>query len=52
MLLTAEQPHALAAIRVDLCAIFVSIELSKSTRLISALAGREREDVTTHRYRR
>lgn len=37
MLLTAEQPDALAGIRVDLGAIFVSIELSKSTWPIASL---------------
>jgi transposase len=38
MLVTAEQPEAPAAIRVDLGAIFVSLELSKSTWLVTSLS--------------
>lgn len=38
MLLPADQPEARAAIRTDLGAIFVSLELSKSTWLVTALA--------------
>ena len=38
MLLPADQPEAHAAIRTDLGAIFVSLELSKSTWLVTALA--------------
>jgi transposase len=38
MLVTADQPEAHAAIRVDLGAIFVSLELSKSTWLLTSLA--------------
>lgn len=38
MLVTADQPEAPAAIRVDLGAIFVSLELSKSTWLITSLS--------------
>ncbi|WP_425484120.1 IS110 family transposase [Allomesorhizobium camelthorni] len=38
MLMTADQPEAHAAIRVDLGAIFVSLELSKSTWLVTSLS--------------
>lgn len=38
MLVTANRPEALAAIRVDLGAIFISLELSKSTWLITCLS--------------
>jgi len=38
MLMTADQPETLSAIRVDLGAIFVSLELSKSTWLITSLS--------------
>jgi transposase len=38
MLLSAYQPDTPAAIRTDLGAIFISLELSKSTWLITALA--------------
>ena len=38
MLMTADQPDAPAAIRIDLGAIFVSMELSKSTWLITSLS--------------
>ncbi|WP_164598494.1 IS110 family RNA-guided transposase [Rhizobium ruizarguesonis] len=38
MLTTADKPDAPAAIRVDLGAIFVSLELSKSTRLVTSLS--------------
>jgi transposase len=43
MLMAVDQPEAPAAIRVDLGAIFVSLELSKSTWLVTSLApGSER----------
>ncbi len=38
MLVTADKPEASAAIRVDLGAIFVSLELSKSTWLVTSLS--------------
>ncbi len=38
MLTTADKPDAPAAIRVDLGAIFVSLELSKSTWLVTSLS--------------
>src|SRR3954465_10555823 len=38
MLMPAAQPETPAAIRVDLGAIFVSLELSKSTWLVTSLA--------------
>jgi transposase len=38
MRLTADHPKALATMRVDLDAIFVSLELSKSTWLVTSLS--------------
>ena len=38
MLMAADQPDAHAAIRVDISAIFVSLELSKSTWLVTSLS--------------
>ena len=37
-MLAVDQPHAPAAIRIDLGAIFVSMELSKSTWLVTSLS--------------
>jgi transposase len=37
-MLAVDQPHAPAAIRIDLGAIFVSLELSKSTWLVTSLS--------------
>ena len=47
----ADQPQVHAATPVDLGVIFVSLELSKSTWLVTAFAG-ERKDVSPYNYRR
>lgn len=44
----ADQPHAPAAIRIDLGAIFVSMELSKSTWLITSLSPGAGERMSKH----
>jgi transposase len=49
MLVTADQPEAPAAIRVDLGAIFVSMELSKSTWLITSLSPGGGEKMSQHK---
>jgi transposase len=48
MLVTAERPEAPAAIRTDLGAIFVSMELSKSTWLITSLSPGGGEKMSRH----
>ena len=48
MLATAERPEAPAAIRTDLGAIFVSMELSKSTWLITSLSPGAGEKMSRH----
>lgn len=48
MLVTADQPKAPAAIRVDLGAIFVSLELSRSTWLITSLSPGGGERMSRH----
>ena len=48
MLVTAERPKAPAAIRTDLGAIFVSMELSKSTWLITSLSPGGGEKMSRH----
>jgi transposase len=47
-MLTADRPLAPAAIRIDLGAIFVSIELSKSTWLITSLSPGAGERMSKH----
>lgn len=47
-MLAADQPHAPAAIRIDLGAIFVSMELSKSTWLITSLSPGVGERMSKH----
>lgn len=47
-MLAADQPHAPAAIRIDLGAIFVSMELSKSTWLITSLSSGAGERMSKH----
>lgn len=47
-MLAADQPHAPAAIRIDLGAIFVSMELSKSTWLITSLSPGAGERMSKH----
>jgi transposase len=47
-MLAADQPHAPAAIRIDLGAIFVSMELSKSTWLITSLSPSAGERMSKH----
>jgi len=44
----AHQPEASSAIRSDLCAIFVSLELSRSTWLISSLSPGAGEKISKH----
>ncbi len=44
----AHQPEASSAIRSDLCAIFVSLELSGSTWLISSLSPGAGEKISKH----
>ena len=48
MLVKADQPEAPAAIRVELGAIFVSLELSKSTWLITSLSPGAGEKLSRH----
>jgi transposase len=46
MQIIADRPEALSAIRSDLGAIFISLELSRSTWLITSLSpGGRRQDV-------
>ena len=47
-MLVADRPHAPAAIRLDLGAIFVSMELSKSTWLITSLSPGAGERMSKH----
>ena len=47
-MLAADRPHAPAAIRTDLGAIFVSMELSKSTWLITSLSPGAGERMSKH----
>jgi transposase len=47
-MLVADRPHAPAAIRIDLGAIFVSMELSKSTWLITSLSPGAGERMSKH----
>lgn len=47
-MLAADRPHAPAAIRIDLGAIFVSMELSKSTWLITSLSPGAGERMSKH----
>ncbi|MBB5713092.1 transposase [Sphingomonas xinjiangensis] len=47
-MLAADQPHAPAAIRIDLGAIFVSMELSKSTWLLTSLSPGAGERMSKH----
>src|ERR1043166_1727667 len=47
-MLTADRPQAPAAIRTDLGAIFVSMELSKSTWLITSLSPGSGERMSKH----
>lgn len=47
-MLAADQPNAPAAIRIDLGAIFVSMELSKSTWLITSLSPGAGERMSKH----
>lgn len=42
------QPHTPAAIRTDLAAIFVSLELSRSTWLITSLSPGNGEKMSKH----
>jgi len=48
MLTASDRPHAPAAIRIDLGAIFVSMELSKSTWLITSLSPGAGERMSKH----
>ena len=48
MLITADQPKTPAAIRVELGAIFVSLELSKSTWLVTSLSPGAGEKMSRH----
>ncbi len=48
---TAEQPQAPAAVRTDLGAIFVSLELSRSTWLITSLSPGGGEKMSKHQVR-
>lgn len=48
MFVTAGRSEAHAAIRVDLCAIFVSLELSKSTWLLTSLSPDGGEKMSRH----
>jgi len=48
MLRASDRPHSLAAIRIDLGAIFVSVELSKSTWLITSLSPGAGERMSKH----
>lgn len=48
MLVTADQPETPAAIRADIGAIFVSLELSKSTWLITSLSPGGGEKMSKH----
>lgn len=48
MFVTADHPEAPAAIRVDLGAIFVSLELSKSTWLVTSLSPGGGEKMSRH----
>jgi transposase len=48
MLVTADQPELPSAIRVDLGAIFVSLELSKSTWLVTSLSPGGGEKMSRH----
>ena len=50
-MLTVDQPIAPAAIRIDLRAIFVSMELSKSTWLITSLSPGSGERMSKHAVR-
>lgn len=47
-MLAADRPHAPAAISIDLGAIFVSMELSKSTWLITSLSPGAGERMSKH----
>lgn len=47
-MLVADRPHAPAAIRIDLGAIFVSMELSKATWLITSLSPGAGERMSKH----
>jgi transposase len=47
-MLAADRPHAPAAIRIDLGAIFVSMELSKSTWLVTSLSPGAGERMSKH----
>jgi transposase len=47
-MLAVDQPHAPAAIRIDLGAIFVSLELSKSTWLVTSLSPGAGERMSKH----
>jgi transposase len=48
MLTASDRPHSPAAIRIDLGAIFVSMELSKSTWLITSLSPGGGERLSKH----
>lgn len=50
-MLAADQPHAPVAIRIDLGAIFVSMELSKSTWLLTSLSPGAGERMSKHTVR-
>jgi len=50
-MLVADRPHAPAAIRIDLGAIFVSMELSKSTWLMTSLSPGLSEKMSKHTVR-
>jgi len=50
-MLVADRPHAPAAIRIDLGAIFVSMELSKSTWLVTSLSPGAGERMSKHTVR-
>lgn len=50
-MLVADRPHAPVAIRVDLGAIFVSMELSKSTWLVTSLSPGSGERMSKHMVR-
>jgi transposase len=47
-MLAADRPHAPTAIRIDLGAIFVSMELSKSTWLVTSLSPGAGERMSKH----
>lgn len=51
MTVVADQPQALTAIRTDLGAIFISLELSRSTWLITSLSPGTGEKMSKHQVR-